>query len=358
MRVAVFTIFFLIGNTTFAQNEFYKLNIGLEPSAGLVWAHNKAVNSVANTSFSNFSFEVNKLHLGKQAQQQCKKGYFNGFHFSYFHFSNLIIGNSVSASYFLEPILFKTKNITLSLKAALGLAYSNNPYDSITNPLNKNYSLNINPYLYLGLNVRYKVNLGFAIKGGLNYNHISNGNIQDPNYGLNFPSMSLGVEKTINTYKNTPKIIDDKSNWRFDLVIFASNKSSTLSLKDRFWVYGLGLNLSRKVNLIHAYTLGVELMADESVGFLYQMDLRKGRSFYRSGATVGHEFLLGNRFIFSQQIGVYLFNQTPYISWVYHRWGLNYKLYKSLMIGTNLLADLQKANFLDFRLTYSFIKNQ
>ena len=127
-------------------------------------------------------------------------------------------------------------------------------------------------------------------------------------------------------------------------------------MKDRFWVYGFGLNLSRKVNLLHAYTIGAELMADESVGFLYQMESRKGRSFYRLGANVGHEFLLGNKFVFSQQIGVYIFNQTPYISWIYHRWGLNYKITKNLMIGSNLLADLQKANFLDLRMTYSIIK--
>ena len=70
----------------------------------------------------------------------------------------------------------------------------------------------MNPYLNLGLNVRYQINGGSAIKACLHYNHISNGNIQDPNYGLNFPSMSLGIEKTINTYKNTQKIIDESGN--------------------------------------------------------------------------------------------------------------------------------------------------
>lgn len=86
------------------------------------------------------------------------------------------------------------------------------------------------------------------------------------------------------------------------------------------------------------------------------MELRKGRSYYRVGTTFGHELLLGNKFVFSQQIGVYLFNQTPYISSIYHRWGINYKFTENIMIGSNLLADLQKANFLDLRMTYSIIK--
>jgi hypothetical protein len=97
-------------------------------------------------------------------------------------------------------------------------------------------------------------------------------------------------------------------------------------------------------------------MADESIAFLYQFESRKGRSYYRLGGTVGHEFLLGSRFIFSQQLGLYLFNQTPYISWVYHRWGLSYKFNENVMVGANLLADLQKANFLDLRLCFSLSK--
>jgi hypothetical protein len=356
MRLVIAIILFLIVDSTYAQDDFYKLNLGLQPSAGFAWAHDDKVNSIENTSFAGITFEVNKLHLGNQSSQWNNKGYFNGVQISYFRFSNSIIGHLFSASYFLEPVLIKTEKIKLSLRAALGLAYASNPFDSIFNPRNKNYSLYVNPYLSLGLNIRYKVNLGFAIKAGLNYNHISNGNIQDPNYGLNFPSMSLGMEKTLNTFKMIPKVLDNLPNWRIDLVGFASNKSSTLSLKDRFWVYGMGMNLSRKINLLHAYTIGAEIMADESVGFLYQMELRKGRSYFRLGTTIGHEFLLGNKFVFSQQIGVYIFNQTPYVSWIYHRWGLNYKLTKNLMIGSNLLADFQKANFLDLRMTYSIIK--
>jgi hypothetical protein len=84
------------------------------------------------------------------------------------------------------------------------------------------------------------------MKASLNYSHISNGNIQDPNYGLNFPNASIGIEKAIITVNEKPKTLDTNKNWRFDLDLFASNKSSTLSLKDRFWVYGLGLNVSKK----------------------------------------------------------------------------------------------------------------
>jgi hypothetical protein len=70
---------------------------------------------------------------------------------------------------------------------------------------------------------------------------------------------------------------------------------------------------------------------------------------------LGHDFLLGN-YVFSQQLGYYLFNETNYFNSVYHRWGLLYKTKSNLNFGINLLAHAQVANFIDLRLVYSFNK--
>jgi hypothetical protein len=79
------------------------------------------------------------------------------------------------------------------------------------------------------------------------------------------------------------------------------------------------------------------------------------KSNIRYGLTFGHEFLLGN-FIFSQQLGYYAFNESAYFSNMYHRWGLLYKTKSNLNMGVNLLAHAQVANFIDFRVVYSFRK--
>ena len=46
MRLVVFTILFLIGTSTFAQNDFYKLNFGLQSAIGFAWAHDEKVNAI------------------------------------------------------------------------------------------------------------------------------------------------------------------------------------------------------------------------------------------------------------------------------------------------------------------------
>ncbi|MCX6185445.1 MAG: acyloxyacyl hydrolase [Bacteroidetes bacterium] len=247
MRYIVFAILILIGKSIYAQGDSYKLNIGLQPGYGFAWAHDKQVSAIENTSASSLTFEINKLHLGPLAELWHKNGYYNGFQFAYFHFSNSIIGQALSASYFIEPILLKNKQFTLSARGCLGLMYASHPFDSVGNPLNRNYSLYINPYLALSLIANYHFYDRYSLKAAVNYNHISNGNIQDPNYGLNFPTINLGIEKNISQKSHKTKAIDTTKCWRFDIVGFASNKSSTLSLNDRFWVYGFDINASRKI---------------------------------------------------------------------------------------------------------------
>ena len=69
--------------------------------------------------------------------------------------------------------------------------------------------------------------------------------------------------------------------------------------------------------------------------------------------AIGHEFLLG-KFLFSQQIGYYLFKKhVPSDNW-YHRWGLVYRFNQKINFGINLKVHRHIADFIDFRIGYSF----
>ena len=52
----------------------------------------------------------------------------------------------------------------------------------------------------------------------------------------------------------------------------------------------------------------------------------------RAGLLGGHEFLLG-KFIFSQRLGVYLFDQTPYYDALFHSWGIHFCANKHIGMG-------------------------
>jgi hypothetical protein len=71
--------------------------------------------------------------------------------------------------------------------------------------------------------------------------------------------------------------------------------------------------------------------------------------------ALGNEFLLG-KFLFSQQLGIYVYKPYKAGADLYQRYGLVYRITRWLSFGINLKAHGRKANFLDFRLGLSFNK--
>jgi hypothetical protein len=123
----------------------------------------------------------------------------------------------------------------------------------------------------------------------------------------------------------------------------------------RLPLFGISLQGSRQVGTIHALTAGLELFYDNALKNKIKND-SLDVSAMRSGILVGHEFLLG-KFIFSQRLGVYIFNATDYFNTIYHRWGIHYRLSETWGAGFNLQAHKHVADFIDLRIVYSFQKN-
>jgi hypothetical protein len=122
----------------------------------------------------------------------------------------------------------------------------------------------------------------------------------------------------------------------------------------RLPVIGVTLQSSKQVGRINALTAGMEVFKDYATKAQLRRDSIHA-SPIRAGLLVGHEFLLG-KFIFSQRLGVYVFDETPYFDRIYHRWGILYWLNRNSGIGFNLQAHRQVADFIDLRVIYSFQK--
>lgn len=123
-----------------------------------------------------------------------------------------------------------------------------------------------------------------------------------------------------------------------------------------YTIIGLNLTHSWQVSRIHAWTAAMEVYYDD-----YLSSTEKNNGFThgpgtRAGILAGHEFLLG-KFIFSQQLGVYL-TDSHRQDLIYHRWGLQYYFLPRWSAGFNLLVHRQTADFTDLRLSYTIYKNR
>jgi hypothetical protein len=266
-------------------------------------------------------------------------------------------------AYFLEPFYRLSRKTSFSLRGAAGLTYLTNPYDSIKNPSNQSYSTATSVYLLLGIGAWYQVADHWKLNLSANYQHISNGGMREPNKGINWPTAGFTV-----VYENNPapfyKGIRTKEklwkemgmDWRFSLFGTARRDVNEAGKSQRLILFGSAVHVAKQVGRINNLTLGTEVSYDQELRVQLKKDTISA-SAVLNGIMVGHEFILG-KFLFSQQLGIYTFNQTPYYDRVYQRWGLQYSFPSGLGLGFTLKAHRQVADYADLRFSYSFSKTK
>ena len=209
----------------------------------------------------------------------------------------------------------------------------------------------------MGAGINYRINdkLNFRLTG--KYNHISNGGNSTPNKGLNFPSISVGLNTSLkpitypNFRKNGKREPPDPKK-RISLTHFSGWSNATVGDKDKFYVFGFAADYSRWIGGRSALVAGTEWIVDLSRK--EQIELAGSNDSFHQGAILaGHEFWLG-RVTFSQVFGLYYYREYRNTDDVYQRYGLTYTFVKNVFVGMNLKAHGHVADFFDFRIGYRF----
>jgi hypothetical protein len=333
------------------------MSLGLSAHTGFIFAHSQDVQNTDGSYPFGIQLDWNFHKRNQQSWDACYCYPRTGFVFQYFNYDNNILGSSIHAGGFIEPYFNYRNRFTFSLKAIAGMAYLTNPYHPSKNPSNMSYSLAVSGFISLGVGSHVRLSDRFSLHAYATYNHISNGGIKEPNKGINWPTASLGFdyalepvvfpvrEKTrYKTYKGKPP--------RTDVAVFLSSKTVQAGEKDRWLIGGIAGQISKQVSIFNALSLGSEIWFDNALQEKLNRAGQSQISSWRAGVLAGNEFLMG-RFVFSQQMGFYVYKPAPYFNALYQRYGLIYRFNNHIAMGVNLLAHGHVANFLDFRCVYS-----
>lgn len=325
---------------------------------GSILAHSNRVEYSANAPVLGFEIELLRQRLDNLDAHYNPKGFVTGFGINFFNINNPVVKNNVNTFYTIESNILKTQKVNFAIKACGGLNFISSPYDSINNQINWSYSSYVNAFLALGLVANFQINVNQTIGARLAFNHFSNGAIKDPNLGVNFFTGALSYQFMIAhnvrhplNLKRRLKYFEGRPNLQF--TAFATYKSSTVNTEKFYLINGFAasFNLPFGVKKGHSLSIGAEWLEDRAISELWRYGGILNLSNQRVGVTFGHEFLF-HQFTWGQHLGYYVFKDIPEMGNFYHRHTVTYKLTKSWGIGISLLANNQKANFTDFRLTY------
>lgn len=331
--------------------------VGFKGHLGSVLPHASAISHLTDTWLWGFQAEISRIRTTRASWDACNCYSQNGISISYFNFNNPeVLGGAANVAVFAEPQLTLSK-MNLSLRAGAGVSYVTKVFHPDENPQNLFFSTPWSGLLLAQLNGRYRLNRTWLLRIGASYHHISNGGKRQPNKGMNFPTLDVGVDYSVK-YVALPRReklrLADRS-VRYYAGVFYNTRAideSDFQETERKAVVGLQGGFYAPVVRMHAVGIGLEASYD---GALKERARDQKESFdhYVVSAMLRHHFFFG-RFDFSQALGIYIFKEYPTPAEVFQRYALHYRLWQRFQLGFSLKAHLHTAEQMDVRLGYHF----
>jgi hypothetical protein len=329
-------------------------SIELQGDYGFLILHSQDIRPIGQSYPFGVGIDYSYWLLKEKNWKNCQCYPRVGLSLNYQNFDNSdVLGWGIPLYGFVEPWYRIRNNLFFTIRAGAGYSWLSNPYDAETNPLNLSYSLHLTPFIMVGTGLSYSFNPQWQAGVQFRYNHVSNGGMQEPNKGLNYPtgSVSLSYSWEGVEFPKRRKVPLSELSMRKSLVIsaFAAGKSIDAT-RVTYTVPGLEIKYSQQVGRISALVGGVEWISN----LAYRERIRQiqsGEDHNQLALLFGHEFLLGN-FTFSQLAGVYVYKDYDVKPDWYQRYGLVWYPFDQFFLGTQIKVHGHVAEFLDFRIGY------
>ncbi len=336
-----------------AQKERFPF-LSLSPHVGFIIPHSNELKEISSSTPFGFQAEAGFIHTGPKAYAQTQSFSRLGLALQHMQFGNpKELGSSTALSAFLEPYILAETKVQLSFRFGIGATYLNRVYDEKTNPRNIFFSSPISFVTFLAFTGRVNLHPNWKANASLFYNHISNGGARMPNKGMNFPTLSIGLDYLPFGEKFSKPAIEFKNDqkwWLYFETGFSGkntpegrNKASEMAL-----IANAQILAERKVNPIHGFSLGMEFSEDQyrKKDFEYwNLEL----AHQTLGLMLGHAFHLG-KVRLTQHYGIYMFNEDSNKRFAYQRYGLYYQCSKRFYFGGTLKVHRHVADIFDVRL--------
>jgi hypothetical protein len=350
MKTSFLIGIFLLAFSFGAKSQDGSHRFGVEGQYGWIIAHNPELEQVAQSSPFSVGLSSQWLKNTRKNWEACNCFHYLGISFSVVDFQNSReLGQAWNLAGTFEPFLFRNGKWAGSLATGLGVSYLTRVYDPIENPRNTFFSAPVSFLLFLAPKVSYQVAENWGLQASFSYSHISNGGQRQPNRGMNFPMVGLGI---LHYTRNIDLPIYQKSqlskSWLFYADLgFNTRDGDNGSRNPNFTLAG---GAYRQIIGIIGLGGGLELAKD------FSLPVQESRTeALIPGIYLENHFLFG-RFDFSQRMVKYIFKPQEYQEdhEFYQRYTLNYLLGKNFRIGAGLKAHGHVAEYMDFRVGWRF----
>ncbi|WBA40669.1 acyloxyacyl hydrolase [Hymenobacter canadensis] len=332
------------------------LVIGAYAQGSFILAHTPAISHLAVSHPTGLELNLQRQTNGSEPWHAWYRYPKIGLALVYYDYHNPVLGRSYASTIYLNKRFLYSPRHELNFRLGTGLAYFTNPFDLETNHKNTIVSSHLNAVLQMRLEYDVAVAEHLGLLVGLGLNHYSNGATTKPNFGINLPTVFLGL----NYHQQRPFVplappADDTPT---DLGRNFLNLSTSLGFKQRsatdrqkYLVHSVsvlgGRRVGRKSNLL----VGLEGFYDRSLVPELRDTARTSENLpdvKKAGALIGHELLFG-RLAVVTHLGIYFYNPYKSNTFYYERIGLKYHVTDRLFGAVDLKVHRGSADVIEWK---------
>lgn len=328
---------------------------GVYAQGGLIINHTAPVSHLVASHPTGLELNVQRQTTGAAAWHGWYKYPRVGLALVYYDYHNPILGRSYAASVYLSKPIVRTDRHDLSFRLGTGLAYFPDHYNLYTNRKNTFVSSALNATLQMRLEYDVALTDHLGLLLALALNHYSNGGTAKPNFGINLPTLQVGVnyhQWRPGPASGAPEPAPADVGHNFlNISTSLGYKQRTGGDPTRYLVNSATVAVGRRVNRKSNLLVGVEGFYDRSLLAVLRDSARSQDHLpdvKKASAFVGHELLFG-RLALVTHLGLYLYNPYQSNPVYYERIGLKYQATKLLFGAVDLKVHRATADVIEFK---------
>jgi hypothetical protein len=241
----------------------------------------------------------------------------------------------------------------------IGASYNTKHYDISENFSNRNIGSHVNIFFMYSLNLKARISKRMLISVGPTLIHTSNGNIKQPNLGLNLVNTGFNMTYSLDRKSRKaalplPGLAEFKKN-RYLFLLCGGIRQLSYRIPEYFAVGSFNTEYSRRINPYLALGLGLD--------FIY--DPTEGRAIYATGAHVENIVpwhagahlsfeRIWNHFSLILNSGYKIITPSKQYNNQYNRLGLRYRFDNHFVVNYSLKSHKFVADFIEFGVGYVF----
>lgn len=336
----------------YGQSDTAKAIYSMAAQAGYysIWTGRESLQQFTRDHPWSMQVDMGILKNTQHVWNYCNCYSENGVALSYINFANPNkLGKALAASVFAAPYLVLRRRVALSLRGSAGVAFLNKVYDSVANKDNIFFSTKMSFILGLGLTFSWRFDDHWKLLASAQFNHISNAGRKDPNEGMNFPGVNVGVQYGINPRQLQRRNREPFVNKWLSVVVhgFGSIRTAWADAnwpEEKRWVFGGNVGLVKRLGRVIGLGAGGEYYYD-GINEIYQQ--RSGQKIQTSvGGVSIQNYLFFGRLLFGQQFALYVTPDTGFQRNIYQRYFLEYEVKRSWYAGVTLKAHGDHSDYL------------